>query len=96
MKQTISLFKVFTDEHIPTLGNPAAVVMNDAMLPVEQMEAIAIWTQQPMTAFISPREHKPLEFDIRYYDMGGRECHICGHATLAAAAHLAQECLRRG
>ena len=94
MKQTVSIFRVFTDNHLPTLGNPAGVVLSDQVLPVGDMKTIAIAANQPMTAFISPHKQKAHAYNIHYYDLGGRECHICGHATLATTAYLGQRGLR--
>lgn len=90
MKYEVSIVNVFTHETTPTLGNPAGVVVSPAMLSEPEMKEIGIAAQQPITAFLSPVSETGTEYDIRYYDLGGRECHICGHATLAATAHLAR------
>lgn len=42
----------------------------------------------PMTSFLQ-RTPDPLVYDIRHFSPDGNENHICGHATLAAAEHLA-------
>lgn len=94
MSASIDIVRVFTDERIPTLGNPAGVVLTGVLPSVETMRAIAIEAAQPMTAFVAPRGVRENVFDIRYYDLGGRVCHICGHATLAATASLARRSLR--
>ena len=94
MSAAIDVVKVFTDDNIPTLGNPAGVFVADALPSEETMQFIAIKAAQPMTAFVAPRGRQKNKFDIRYYDLGGRVCHICGHATLAATACLARRALR--
>lgn len=90
MKHEVSVVHVFTHDKTPTLGNPAAVVVSPHMLSAPEMSALGMAAQQPITAFVSPIAASATEYDIRYYDLGGRECHICGHGTLAATAHLAQ------
>lgn len=90
MKYEVSIVNVFTHETTPTLGNPAGVVTSPSMLSEPEMKEIGLAAQQPITAFLSPTSEKETEYDIRYYDLGGRECHICGHATLAATAQLAR------
>lgn len=96
MSQPVSIIHVFTDNEWPTLGNPAGVWVDDALPTKDDMAALAIKAGQPITAFLAPRGCITNAYDIRYYDLGGRVCHICGHATLAAAAHLQRRGLRRG
>ena len=88
MQYDISVWRAFTDKQIPTLGNPAAVVISKDMFDTELMKELARQAQQPMMAFLSMRPEQKSNYDIRYYDPNGRECHICGHATVAATAHL--------
>ena len=88
MKYEAGIVNVFTHETTLTLGNPAGVVVNPSMLSEPEMKEIGIAVKQPITAFLSPVSETGTEYDIRYYDLGGRECHICGHATLAATAQL--------
>jgi len=91
MKYEVNVIRVFTHEKVPTLGNPAGVVVMPEMLSEPEMKEIAVTAGQPMTAFLSLHDSvspKDNDYDLRYYDLGGRECHICGHATLAATADL--------
>lgn len=94
MSADIAIVRVFTDDSILTLGNPAGVFIACSLPSEEKMQFIANKAAQPMTAFIALRGTQENTFDIRYYDLGGRVCHICGHATLAATACLARRSLR--
>ncbi|MEJ0063307.1 MAG: PhzF family phenazine biosynthesis isomerase [Alphaproteobacteria bacterium] len=84
----VHILRAFTSTAVPALGNPAGVVLLENMPEAGVMQRIAIEAQQPITAFLEPRNDERSEFNIRYYDLNGRECHICGHATLAAVAQL--------
>lgn len=88
-----NIFKIhvgnaFTSSKYDTLGNPAGFHISKIFPAVKNMSAIAVATNLPMTAFVCPRGDDKKSFDIRYYDQGGRECHICGHGTLIATACL--------
>lgn len=91
MSLAVAVINVFTDDEIPSLGNPAGVVMFDKMPTPEEMALIGIRARQPITSFVFPRDKSRYDFDVRYYDLGGRECHICGHATVAATAQLLRQ-----
>ena len=69
-------------------GNPAAVVLLDAWLADETLQAIALENNLSETAFVIPRaERSPL----RWFTPT-TEVELCGHATLAAAHVLFEEC----
>ena len=91
MRYEVNIVKAFKDKNIPTLGNPAGVLVVEKMPSPEDMKQVAVQAKQPMTAFVCPRDDGGKNFDVRYYDLGGRECHICGHATIAATAQLVRE-----
>jgi PhzF family phenazine biosynthesis protein len=64
-------------------GNPASVVLVEgSWLPDEQLQSIAIETNQPMTAFVQPGKGRKI--GLRWFN-AVREFDLCGHATLAAA-----------
>ena len=90
MYYDVGIVKAFTSDNVLTLGNPAGIMIVPIMPDISTMQSIAVNVGQPMTAFVCPRSQKNDGFDIRYYDLGGRECHICGHATVAATSLLAQ------
>ena len=62
-------------------GNPAAVVLLDAWLPDETLQAIAAENNVAETAFVQPRE---TEAPLRWFSPAV-EISLCGHATLATA-----------
>lgn len=88
MTYQIGIVKAFTKSGAQTLGNPAGILITVAPLPEQEMSRIAIEANQPMTSFLVPKNADMTDFDLRYYDLGGRECHICGHATVAATQFL--------
>ena len=67
------------------LGNPAAVVILAQFPPVEEMQRAARRIGLPTTAFVLPRS--PGEYAVRWFTPHA-EINVCGHATLASAAHL--------
>lgn len=85
---TVYVVNAFTDDRVRTLGNPAGVVFSDSMLSEDDMAEIAQAAGQPMTAFLTPLDDTLTRYNLRYYDLGGRESHICGHATVAASAQI--------
>ena len=91
MSFVVDVINAFTDDEIPTLGNPAGVVVSNVMPSPEKMAEIGLRAKQPITSFVSRRDEEDYNFDVRYYDLGGRECHICGHATVAATAQLLRQ-----
>lgn len=77
-------------------GNPAAVcVLNTPFEQEKLYTQIANETATPETSFICPLDHTNLQeatvFSLRWF-MATHEVKMCGHATLAAAAVLFQEC----
>jgi PhzF family phenazine biosynthesis protein len=85
---TIYTANAFTSDEHPTLGNPAGVVISDALYNEGLMQNIATYAKQPMTAFLVPDADKTNSYFLRYYDLLGQETHICGHATVAATQVL--------
>ncbi|MFA7275430.1 MAG: PhzF family phenazine biosynthesis isomerase [Pseudobdellovibrionaceae bacterium] len=88
MTYQIGIVKAFTKCGLQTLGNPAGILVTGTQLPDQEMSRIAVEAAQPITSFLVPRNSDMTDFDLRYYDLGGRECHICGHATVAATQFL--------
>ena len=62
-------------------GNPAAVVLLDAWLPDETLQAIAMENNLAETAFVVPDGDA---FSLRWFSPE-IEIDLCGHATLASA-----------
>lgn len=85
---TIHIANAFTSDKKATLGNPAGTVFLEELLSCERMSQIAEKAGQPITAFLVPKNSSNTEYILRYYDLTGRECHICGHATVASTAQL--------
>jgi PhzF family phenazine biosynthesis protein len=85
---TVHVVNAFTDDRVRTLGNPAGIVFASPLPSEEDMAEIARQAGQPMTAFLEPLDSSNTNYKLRYYDLGGRECHICGHATVAASAQI--------
>ena len=73
-------------------GNPAGVCPLAAWLPDRVLQGIAANNNLPETAFVVPRGG---DFDLRWFTPTV-EIDLCGHATLAAAAVLFNECGRQG
>ena len=69
----------------PDGGNPAGVWIGDALLPEEEMQAIAAEVACPVTAFLAPGQG--LERQVRYFS-AEREVDLCGHATIASGVHF--------
>lgn len=72
----------------PLAGNAAGLVPDAAGLSDEQMRAIARELNASETAFLFPSESA--ERRLRYFTPTG-EIELCGHATVAAHAWLAEE-----
>lgn len=70
----------------PGTGNPAGVVLLDAWLSDQAMQTIASTVNQAETAFVCPEDAEPR---IRWFTPT-TEVRLCGHATLSAAALLAE------
>ena len=68
----------------PFTGNPAAVVLLDAVRPDRWMQSVATEMKQSETAFILPQEDG---YSLRWFTPV-EEMDLCGHATLASAHFL--------
>lgn len=80
-------FTAFTRD--PAGGNPAGVVVTDALRPDDWMQAVAADIGFSESAFVVPRTEGPDgHYDIRYFSPA-REVPFCGHATIATAIALA-------
>ena len=79
MEYPIYQVDAFTDRRFH--GNPAAVVVSDAWLAVDVMQAIAAENNLAETAFVVPSGAR---FGIRWFTPTV-EIELCGHATLASA-----------
>ncbi|MFB6121990.1 MAG: PhzF family phenazine biosynthesis protein [Haloferacaceae archaeon] len=77
------LVDAFTDE--PLAGNAAGVVPDAGGLAESQMQAIAAELGASETAFLRPST--AADRRVRYFTPT-REVDLCGHATVAAHAHL--------
>lgn len=86
MRHPIALVDAFAER--PFAGNPAGVMVLDAPLPDEVMQAVAMELAQAETAFCAPREGGG--WDLRWFTPT-QEVAFCGHATLATAHVLAEE-----
>ncbi|WP_121822805.1 PhzF family phenazine biosynthesis protein [Halostella salina] len=73
----------FTDE--PLTGNAAGVVPDASGLVAEQMQAVARELAVSETAFLLPSDDADRR--VRYFTPT-QEVDLCGHATVAAHAHL--------
>ncbi|WP_436931031.1 PhzF family phenazine biosynthesis protein [Halosimplex halobium] len=81
----VHLVDAFTTE--PMAGNPAGVVPEADDLADDQMEAIASELGASETAFVLPSAEADRR--LRYFTPE-REVDLCGHATVAAFASLAE------
>jgi len=77
--KTIYQVDAFTDKAFK--GNPAGVMILDALPSEEWMQNMAAEMNLSETAFVAPNDNG---FDIRYYTPTV-EIALCGHATLASA-----------
>ncbi|HYR26899.1 MAG TPA: PhzF family phenazine biosynthesis protein, partial [Thermoanaerobaculia bacterium] len=68
-------------------GNPAGVVIADALPPESEMRRIAAEVGFSETAFAAPLEHG---WRVRYFSPES-EVPFCGHATIALGAALARQ-----
>ncbi|MBL3676714.1 MAG: PhzF family phenazine biosynthesis protein [Alphaproteobacteria bacterium] len=82
MKQALPFWHVDAFADRAFAGNPAAVVVADAPLPEDLMQAVAAEMNLSETAFVERRAgQNPL---LRWFTVV-REIDLCGHATLATA-----------
>ncbi len=87
----------FTHKGTSAVGNPAAICVVRAFPDEQMMARAAKLLQKPMISFVRYTDD-PHVFDIRHFSPDGKENHVCGHATLAAAELLASmtPALRQG
>lgn len=88
---TVHVASAFKDNRVPTLGNPAGLVITDCLPAQADMARIASRARLPITTFVAPVRGSRTDYTTRWYDSKGRECHICGHATVTATASLLHE-----
>ena len=81
----LHLIDAFADG--PFTGNPAAVILLEAMRPAEWMQQVAMEMNQAETAFLTRQEGG---FSLRWFTPAA-EVDLCGHATLASAHYLWEE-----
>jgi len=74
----------------PFTGNPAAVVMLEAMPPDSWMAAFARETNASDTAFVIREALPDADFRLRWFTPA-MEVDLCGHATLASAHCLFED-----
>ena len=67
----------------PFTGNPAAVMMLDAWLPDDVLQAIAAENNLSETAFLIPDASGAADYELRWHTPAA-EVALCGHATLAS------------
>jgi len=82
--------RAFTKKGHTVIGNPATVTLVDAFPDDKTMGEAAKKLASPMTTFVRPTEDAKV-FEIRHFSPDGDECHICGHATMAAVGLLMRE-----
>ena len=78
-ERPFSQVDVFTA--IGILGNPVAVVMDDAGLTTEQMQMFTNWTNLSEATFIGPPSSSEADYAVRIF-CPGRELPFAGHPTL--------------
>lgn len=78
--------------HDPEGGNPAGIVVTDALLDEAAMQAIAAEVGYSETAFVAPRggAGETRAYDVRYFSPEA-EVPFCGHATIATGVALADD-----
>lgn len=78
---------VFTQ--VPFKGNPVAVIMDATSLSVEDMKAIAIWTNLSETTFVfPPTDPSTADYLVRIFTPSGSELPFAGHPTVGTSYAL--------
>ncbi|MEX2550922.1 MAG: PhzF family phenazine biosynthesis isomerase [Nitriliruptoraceae bacterium] len=96
MQRTEQVLRYAAFTRDPAGGNPAGVVVTDALRPDRWMQEVAADIGFSETAFVTPRRGEPDGYhDIRYFSPE-REVAFCGHATIATAIVLAEQGPGRG
>jgi len=67
----------------PLLGNPVAVIIDAEGMAIEQMQAIARWTNLSETTFLLPPESSEADYRVRIFSLVG-ELPFAGHPTLGS------------
>ena len=83
--ENFAIISAFSDIDHGLLGNNAAIVYSDKVLPYNQRQAIAVELQQPATTFLNPIKNG--HFEVSWFAPDA-EIDLCGHGSLAAAAYL--------
>jgi predicted PhzF superfamily epimerase YddE/YHI9 len=79
----------FSDQ--PFSGNPAAVVLQNRQLDDENLQKIAAEFNLSETAFLQPLDSQGECWSLRWFTPKA-EVSLCGHATLACAHALWEQC----
>jgi PhzF family phenazine biosynthesis protein len=69
---------------VPFKGNPVAVVLEGDAVPVEQMQAIARWTNLSETTFLCSPGDPGADYRLRIFTTA-RELPFAGHPTIGSA-----------
>lgn len=80
----------FTKRGMDVQGNPAAIAIVSRFPPEKEMKRAASLIGTNMTSFVVPAK-QPDTYYIRHFSPDGKENHVCGHATVAAAESLARK-----
>lgn len=86
MSSEFYLINAFTDKEFK--GNPAAIIVLSEKKTDEWIESVAKELNQPITTFISKKEHD--SYRLRWFTPK-KEIELCGHGTLGAAHVLWSE-----
>ncbi|MCA6074692.1 PhzF family phenazine biosynthesis protein [Fulvivirga sedimenti] len=87
--EEFSIYTVFNQPKAGLLGNTAAVVYQEIMPSGDYMQRLAADLNQPATTFIAPAGDD-VHYLVRWFAPDA-EIGLCGHGTLAAIAHLAND-----
>ena len=87
MTQEVFVVNAFSSG--PFTGNPAAVLVHDAPIDGQLMQAIAEQHNLSETAFVASQRDADGLLPLRWFTPA-QEVRLCGHATLAAAAVLGE------
>lgn len=90
-KLTFRQVDVFTDA--PFKGNPLAVVHDADLLPTEQMQAIARWTNLSETTFVCAPTDPRADYRLRIFTPAD-ELPFAGHPTIGSARAVLRGGLR--
>lgn len=88
----VRVFQVDAFTRQPFTGNPAGVVLDAQQLDAQQMQLIARELNNGDTAFLLPADGADHDLRVRFFTPRS-EVGFVGHATLAAHAVLAAQCV---